>query len=158
MKLSIKRKAPERALVKNGFFGEQEVAKKNPGFRSFIDEAAKRRLYHVEGTIFRSNSRNLIYNNYIKNIIKSVPGLLTSFSKFSNSKERRFVDPKGRFEIINVVEQLENRGRIGYKGSENYDLNKAHIMNQIASRFNSYREPLSAHIVCSIMSGLPRLY
>ncbi|GEM_PF-3310710 len=128
MKLSIKRKAPEKAIVKKGFWGDREVAKKNPGFKSFIDEAAKRRFYHSEGTPYGVNSRNIIYNDYIKNIIKSVPGLLTSFSKFSNSKERRFVDSKGRFEIINVVEQLENRGNIGYKGSPKYDLNKAHII------------------------------
>jgi len=117
-----------KVIVPKGFWGEKKVSEKNAGFKSFADELRKQRFVHNESKPKEAHSRAIIYNEYIKEIIKSVPGLLTRFSKFSNSNERRFVDPKGRFEIINVIDQLENRGGLAHNVIKKQYSNKAQII------------------------------
>ena len=51
--------------------------------------------------------KELLYNNFAKNIIRSNPGLLKAFDEFSRQpRKERYVDPNGRFELIKVTKSI----------------------------------------------------
>ena len=104
-----------KAMVPKGFWAEEAVAKKNKGFQKFIDERKKQNIYYKDKYQIpnQKNSRAIIYTEYIKEIVKKVPGIATAISQFSRSKEKRYIDPKERFEILDVTNQMLDRGEIG---------------------------------------------
>jgi hypothetical protein len=109
-------------IKKNKSIIKTEVIKKNKLAKS------KQNFVFKENSIKTKGSKAILYNKYIKSIIKEIPDLLTNFSKFSRSNEYRYVDPKGRFEIINVINQIKGRGAT----ANEYDIiskgNKAQVL------------------------------
>jgi len=83
------------------------------------NEAEQKNKFHYLQTSSKINSgKKLIYNNFSKRLIRENPGIIKAIDFLSKNKlEKRFVDPKERFEvlrvrdfIVNDVQRLKSRG------------------------------------------------
>ncbi len=64
----------------------------------------KNKFHYNETHSIRENGTKLVYNDYSKKLIRDNPGIIKAI-KFleQNRNEKRFIDLKGKFEILNVT-------------------------------------------------------
>ncbi len=61
---------------------------------------------------YRYYGKKLVYTNFAIEVLKENPGIIKAINFLSkNKKEIRFVEDKGRFEILKVTNQIINKKR-----------------------------------------------
>jgi len=61
---------------------------------------------------YRYHGKKLVYSNFARDLLKENPGIIKAINFLSrNKKEIRFVDKKGKFEILKVTKQIINQKR-----------------------------------------------
>lgn len=70
------------------------------------------KLTYKDTSIYRYRGKKILYTGLAKELLKENSGLLKAVNFLSKNKsERRFVDPKNRFEILKVTNQIISQKR-----------------------------------------------
>jgi len=82
------------------------------------EKEQRNKFNYNETYIAKYRGKKLIYNDFAKKIIQENPGILKAMDYLSSiASERRFVDPKGKFEILRVTESIVKNDSTRSRGS-----------------------------------------
>jgi len=69
----------------------------------------RNRFHYNETSSERGGGKKLAYNEFSKRLIQENPGIIKAIDFLSNNRsEKRFVDPKGKYEILKVTDLISN--------------------------------------------------